>query len=300
MKKIIMIVFAITAVVCSSVLNPVSIKASDIYFTNQNGVTLSKDQYEYLSKFFSYDTLYTMSKSGLESLKDENDLHSINTEKYIRVDEWYDRNGNLVSSTEKEVDKNTAENYKGSNPLKSYQTSHTTSMKKISMQVLAGNDSRIVTITNKWLSIPSTKSYDVLALRPETRSCVINSASLMSAYQKYDGITIGYGSSSENVKVKPGLNGDGGVGISMNIPDSTSDSLESSLTVQFFSGAKIFEVYGTYQHAASPVTLSQSKSYSFSSAGLGNVLYYSNSSIRSKYDNTRGLYLNYRYGEEFE
>ena len=51
--------------------------------------------------------------------------------------------------------------------------------------------------------------------------------------------------------------------------------------------------YVTYQHATSALTLANSKSYTFSSSGLGGVLYYSNSTIRNKYDGMQGLSMNY-------
>ena len=51
--------------------------------------------------------------------------------------------------------------------------------------------------------------------------------------------------------------------------------------------------YVTYQQASSALTLANSKSYTFSSSGLGGVLYYSNSTIRNKYDGMQGLSMNY-------
>ena len=50
-------------------------------------------------------------------------------------------------------------------------------------------------------------------------------------------------------------------------------------------------MYGTYQHArnSNANTLAISKSYSFSSSGLGGVLYFSNSTYRNYYDGMTGV-----------
>lgn len=53
------------------------------------------------------------------------------------------------------------------------------------------------------------------------------------------------------------------------------------------------------EHAQSPVTLSESKSYSFGD-GLGSVLVFSNSSIGNKYDGMKGVSLAYTQFEEIE
>ena len=70
------------------------------------------------------------------------------------------------------------------------------------MQVVSGSAStKIVTITNTWLSLPKVRSFDVIALRPATNSMTINvNSGMISGYQKWDGNTISYNSSSSNTK----------------------------------------------------------------------------------------------------
>ena len=119
----------------------------------------------------------------------------------------------------------------------------------------------------------------------------------ISGYQKYDGQLITYNRNSDNTKASSSFTGNGGIGISMNIVDSVKSTLENSITVRFISKANPFKIHGTYQHAQSNVTLSESKKYTFSSTGLGGVLSF-DSSVKSKYDGMRGVTLDYNYPDE--
>lgn len=74
----------------------------------------------------------------------------------------------------------------------------------------------------------------------------------------------------------------------MNIVDDVSTSLSNSMAITLLTGALPFTVYGTYQHATSDLTLSQSQNYTFSSSGLGSVLKFANS-VSSKYDGMKGV-----------
>lgn len=65
-------------------------------------------------------------------------------------------------------------------------------------------------------------------------------------------------------------------------------SLSNSMAITLLVGALPFTVYGTYQHATSDLTLSQSQNYTFSSSGLGGVLKFANS-VSSKYDGMKGV-----------
>jgi hypothetical protein len=274
--------------------------AEEIYYTNLNGATLTEEQYNNLLRVFSEDTIATMTSEAIDLLKDETELSLSSEEKFIRIDEWHDSEGNLINSTETEVSEMIATNFQQPMYPQSWNVTHTTSMKRLYMQVVSTSASlKVATITNTWLSLPSTRSYDVIAVRPETNSMTINvNSDTISGYQNWDGNVINYNISSSNTKKSSSFTGNGGIGISMNIVDSVSSSLENSMTVIFVCGNENFKVYGTYQHATSDVTLAQSQSYSFSSSGLGEVLYYSNSTIRNKYDNMQGVYLNYTSYEE--
>lgn len=240
-----------------------------------------------------------LTQEQLNFVKNETNLTKTTETKYIKTDEFYDRTGNLIERVETELSEEEALNYEEEPTTYAWNVTHTTSMKKLYMQVVSGSAStKIVTLTNTWLSLPSVRSFDVIALRPETNSMTINvNSSSISGYQKWDGNIINYNSGSDNTKISSSFTGRGGIGISMNIVDDVSSTLENSMTVYFLCGASTFTIAGTYQHATSTVTLAQSKNYSFSSSGLGEVLDFA-SSVESKYDNMRGVKLTYNYADE--
>ena len=78
-----------------------------------------------------------------------------------------------------------------------------------------------------------------------------------------------------------------GFGASIKLPSSGTNIVVSQ-TYSVYTGGT---VYASYQHAKSTVTLSQSLDFTISGGGLGEVFYFSNSSIRSKYDGMGGVYM---------
>lgn len=97
--------------------------------------------------------------------------------------------------------------------------------------------------------------------------------------QESDADTTFYYTNSNNLKKTSK-----GLGLSMNLHNNASSSLGMELYI-YSPNALGNNVYGTYQHARhSNATLAISKSYSFSSSGLGGVVYFSNSTYRSYYD----------------
>ena len=261
----------------------VSAKTNETYFKTESGYGITEEQYNNLIKVFSRDTIYTMDKSVVDLYKDNKNLTKSEKEIYVRTDEYFDENGNVISSVDKEVSKEVAEsfvqNQKGG--IQTLASSHQTNMKKITIGLVAQLSVKTITITNTWLSIPSVKSYDVIGYRNGTGAAVsINS---VSGYQKWDGNVISYNSGSENYK-----SAGNGCGISMNIVDNVSRSLENSMTVTVINNAYTYTAYGTYQHAQSNVTLAQSKNYTVNANGLGGVLDFA-ASVRGYYDGMQGV-----------
>lgn len=266
-------------------------RENDIYFTTLNGAKLSEKQYNNLSRVFDEDNIYTMDNSTINLYKDNEELTKIETTKYIRTENYYDYHGNIVYSTEEEVTEADAVEYiKNKNMgMQSRTDTHETNMKKLTISLTMGSPSvKTVVVKNTWLDIPTIKSYDVIAFANGTGpSITINS---ISGYQKWDGNIISYNSSSDNIKTA-----NSGAGISMNIKDEVTTSLENSMTVTFVNNATTYTAYGTYQHATSNVTLSESKNYSFSLNGMGGVLDFA-SSVENKYDDMRGVSITKIFG----
>ena len=76
-------------------------------------------------------------------------------------------------------------------------------------------------------------------------------------------------------------------GITMNMYDNTNEHV-MIMEIGFVNNPG--NVYITYQHARhSNITFAQSQSYTISPSGLGGVLYFSNSTVRSYYDGMQGI-----------
>lgn len=152
---------------------------------------------------------------------------------------------------------------------------------------LNDNGSHTFVIQNSWKKIPTTKSFDVIALRWE--GSVVETQSSTYGEQIYKNttsqvnppyITYQYNNGNYNYL-------DNGVGLSQNLVNGDYYYVNQLEITAYCSGT--INVYGTYQHAQNSLTLTESKSYTLNSSGLGNVLYYSNSTIRNSYDNMQGI-----------
>lgn len=275
----------ISIFIISFFLGIVIVNAKSSVIVTDRGYELTEKQYNNLSKVFSDAKINSLSSEVLDVLKDSENLVQKSDTKYYRVDEWYDPNGNVILSSDREVSKEEALYFQQHRDDFSGSDSHTTQMKQLVLTVTMGAQNvRYVDLTNTWLSIPQTKSYDVIGLRVSSNASYLSNASI-SGYQNSDGTYYYYNGSSSNTKKSNTKH----VGISMNIADSTSYTLVNHMEVVYSVGEAI-NVYGAYEHAKSNVTLSQSQDYSFSSTGQGSVFKFSNS-VNSKYDNMSGVHV---------
>lgn len=134
-----------------------------------------------------------------------------------------------------------------------------------------------ITLMATWKGVPTIKSYDVIAVR-------LNNVSLNGGYtfkQTYvvnNNLNVSYDSYKQNFS--------NGFGSSFKVQNGTS--LEISLTFMI-SGSGT--VYGSYQHASTATTLSESKKYTISHLGYGKVIKFDNN-VQNKYDAMTGVDLN--------
>jgi hypothetical protein len=301
-NKLLLLIFGVLMYVLY--LTPIGATASTCYFRTSDGTELTSTQYYNLSRAFDDDTIYHMSSELIDSLKDNSHLKTVSVDKYFQTDEYLDSDGTVLSVRNREIDEKTAKKSTFmNNVIQSYDRTYSTSTKKVRMTItLADASIKVVTLKNTWLTLPRTHSYDILAVRPDNFVFKNNyDPSTFSAWQNYDGKTISYNRDSNHINQRSGFGqGNGGVGISINIPNNVTSSLSSTMIVRFSCGTDPFKIYGTYQHATSSISLSDSKSYNFSSSGLGNVVDFSSQSKRSKYDGMDGVFLSYRSGEEYD
>lgn len=165
---------------------------------------------------------------------------------------------------------------------------HETSAKNLSIVVIpysGSNTDYSITLTAKWKKMPTTKSYDVIAMRLDKFALAPGTA---LGYQISDGGDVSYGYLGTNMVYKSN-----GFGISMNIVDSTKSVLQCVIDADAaIDGSKHGTVYGAYEHALVNVSLAQSKNYNISAAGMGKVINFVDS-VWQKYDDMDGVSMSY-------
>lgn len=255
------------------------------YITNQNGVRISMTDYNLLTNIYSDAYIQTMTSKDYENFKAKN----ININNLVKSEKYYkteiDHLNNVVTNTE--VTENEFNNYNPNVQTLSVSNFVETQYKKLSLTLSDNHDGYgDIFVGLLWKMIPSTRSFDVIAVRYVGMTDV-------------DGTQYGrqiWGTNGNYSYVEYGWNGtninrqDNGFGISMNITnDSTINYLENYIgsAVQFTGN---FQWAGaSYQHATSNTTLAQSKSYTLAENGKNGVILFTGN-IGEKYDNMPGVY----------
>ena len=255
------------------------------YITNQNGVRISMSDYNLLTNIYSDAYIQTMTNEDYENFKAKN----ININNLVKSEKYYkteiDHLNNVVTNTE--VTENEFNNYNPNVQTLSVSNFVETQYKKLSLTLSDNHDGYgDIFVGLLWKMIPSTRSFDVIAVRYVGMTDV-------------DGTQYGrqiWGTNGNYSYVEYGWNGtninrqDNGFGISMNITnDSTINYLENYIgsAVEFTGN---FQWAGaSYQHATSNTTLAQSKSYTLAENGKNGVILFTGN-IGEKYDNMPGVY----------
>ena len=255
------------------------------YITNQNGVRISMTDYNLLTNIYSDAYIQTMTNEDYENFKAKN----ININNLVKSEKYYktviDHLNNVVTNTE--VTENEFNNYNPNVQTLSVSNFVETQYKKLSLTLSDNHDGYgDIFVGLLWKMIPSTRSFDVIAVRYVGMTDV-------------DGTQLGrqiWGTNGNYTYVNYGWNGtninrqDNGFGISMNITnDSTINYLENYIesAVEFTGN---FQWAGaSYQHATSNTTLAQSKSYTLAENGKNGVILFTGN-IGEKYDNMPGVY----------
>lgn len=255
------------------------------YITNQNGVRISMTDYNLLTNIYSDAYIQTMTSEGYENFKAKN----ININNLVKSEKYYktviDHLNNVVTNTE--VTENEFNNYNPNIQTLSVSNFVETQYKKLSL-TLSDNHNGYgdIFVGLLWKMIPSTRAFDVIAVRYVGMSDV-------------DGTQWGkqiWGTNGNYTYVNYGWNGtninrqDNGFGISMNITnDSTINYLENYIESAVKFNGNFQWAGASYQHATSNTTLAQSKSYTLAEDGKNGVILFTGN-IGSKYDNMPGVY----------
>ena len=289
MKKLLKLIFAIAIFTLGA--NQIFAQ-EEIYLRTLNGVELTKEQYNNLIKSFDHNTIITMNAEMLEEIKNEIDFKSVSKEKYIKSTIVYDQ-GQVVSSNEEEVSLNEFTNSDVTEPIYvpiQVATTETT-YRRLKMTIVvwgSGSNNMAITLTNTWKQLPSMKTYDVLAIAPGL-SVSLKASGYKSAYQEYDGNIINYSVTGDKWnEVKGNVIFGKGIGISQNLVDAATSSIENSMTYRVTALAPNqypYKVRGAYAHAIVDTPLAQSKKYTLGSGGIGNLIIF-NSSVASHYESS--------------
>lgn len=262
------------------------------YYINNNGVEMTKEQYDKLVDRFNENIVASMPQENFD-FEINHEVEIKNTEtKYFMETTMYDVTGESINSISKEITEEEYLNRKDntSNISTRGSVALETTMKylKLDTYKYANSTTATITVRLSWSSIPKTKSYDVIAAR-----WTMNSGASFNNISYYGMQLVNPESTNQESQIysQGGSNSvqtNNGVGISMNIFDNAQHELNNDL---YISGTLTGngQVSAAYQHATKNVTLAQSKSYSFSANGLGGVLYYSNATIRGYYDGMGGV-----------
>ena len=200
--------------------------------------------------------------------------------------------------------------------------SHETTYKKLTASLLkistAYPAKRAVIAALDWQKVPSTKSYDIFASRVTNGLITLNSQSGTMSTESYNfgencemsgtyTSTTNYPYEVNAWNVQESGIAYSGVGFTGKLSTATNTCINDlgvitspikgySATLTYNAAASTssgaLTVYVSYQHAQSSVSFSTvSQAYTFSNSGLGNVVYFSNSTIRSYYDGMGGVSL---------
>jgi hypothetical protein len=229
----------------------IKLKADEeVYYTNGYGVEFTENEYNYYTEMF-WD--------GYQELVTQDD--------FDQVEEF----GLFDSRVDKEsiVQMYTPENFINGSQLT--EKSRTLIISK------SCNNYCLIGLTATWNYSPNVRSYDVIGARYAGTTL----------YQNNNTYVIS-SNGSTTVPTSNRQNFTTGFGVSALLPTSGSNlKVGTAFYVQNVSGAV---VYGAYEHAMAPVTLSTSKLYYISPYGQGEVLYFT-SIAASMYDDCNGVYI---------
>lgn len=247
--------------------------------TSAKAATLTDEEYSRLKIIFSDARISTMSDEEAQRYLSYDLENSNIVSKYYRVTET--ANGTVST----EVTKTEAEEAsQATNNNVTRGASHNTTYKNIQISASPTSDNYYyIKFFTCWLLTPRVKSYDVNAMRVDDATIVAGTQKGTQSYGTNGNYsTISYAYNGTNM-----VNQSNGFGISMNLVDAaTGFQLEIEAIV--VSTSKWATAYASYQHAATNVTLAQSKAYNISHNGYGEVINFA-TAVENYYDGMQGV-----------
>ena len=315
-KSIKMIVMLFVTLLTINFNNIVNASAKN-YVTNSNGVDIDIEKYQNFKKMgFTDEDIDSMTLETYESYNDMDmvikDKTVVKFFKEITIKDYFGEKTVLEEISEEDY-----LNEKEDNNYMRGSASTTETYKKLSAESYSISTTnlskRLVLAKLEWKKMPKNKSYDIFAARITGGEILKNSfsGSITVTESTFDGncaisgtkdhVTT-YNSANnawnkhQETSTSLGYTGLGFTGkLNKNFESCTNDlgtfvstpqKYSASLGFQAATGAKVFI---TYQHAIKSVNYNSVRSaYSFSSNGLGGVVYF-NSNLKNSYDNMKGI-----------
>lgn len=249
-----------------------------IFLTSSvKGATLTDSEYARLKLVFSDLRIATMSDDDASRYLSYDLENTKKVSKYYRVTKT--TNGTTTTEVSEEEATNATKN------TATRGASYATTYKNIQIfSTDAGDNTYLIILDNLWLKSPYIKSYDVIAMRTDDATITEGTQEGTQAYIYTNG-SVGYVNYSNNgtnmVKASNGF------GISMNLVDD-ANTYECTIEATVTATTEWATVYGSYQHAATNVTLAQSKSYTISHNGYGKVINFA-TAVQNDYDGMQGV-----------
>ena len=260
-----------------------------VCINNVKAVVITPEDYLNLRMLFSEGRVATMTDEEKEYYLENYDFENIITaQKYYKVVET--TNGTTtteVSELEATLGAFQINNHLGNLPAATY---HNTLYKHLEISAShLYNNAYEVYLYNEWLVTPATKSYDVIGIRTYDGTVQTDSQIGTQTYWANGSYSyINYSATGTNI-----VKENNGYGISMNLVDSGSYfALDTTSVV--YATSPYSEVYGSYQHAITNVTLDQSQSYSISHNGYGGVFNFA-TEVQDYYDQMGGVNITLPY-----
>lgn len=322
MRKITKKIMVIALLLITMFTNKSNIQAQS--FINNNGLEFTEEKYNFfLGIGFSEKSIEEMDISTYDAYSDVNEI------KIEKTYDIFVRDTTIIDpyTQEQRVYSEQISEYEYENEIDSIRKvvrraglipsiTHETTYKKLTVNVLDASTAtyrnrKIVSSNLYWKKVPKIKSYDIFAARLENGEIFKNSENgqMTSVEHEFDENCGIPGTEEHTTQFKPGAAGWNmqkgkitytGLGFTAQLKEHSSvcktdlgpifskaTSYKASLNFMAYQGTKVFV---SYQHAAKEVSLSSvQKKYTFSNSGLGNVIYFSDTSIRDSYDAMKGV-----------
>lgn len=235
MKKIVVLLLA---VLCAFGIAK-NVYAEEAYYTTQNGIELTREEYEFLTTFYGQGYLNIMTRDMYDEFV-EDDLI----------------NGDIEIKTYNEPQLPLL------NPgIQPNSTSHSTSYKTVTIGRSCLSTYCMISLVNTWHVNPSVRSWDNIG-------AYFDGVSLLKHNHTYVSSTAGETPFSNLITTN-------GIGNSVELP-STGNDIVISMSFKVTRGGT---VYGSYQHAMQTTTLANSQNYTLDYLGEGGVFAYYGTAI---------------------